>query len=106
MEGLIDEGAELIDEIERGPVLDVGLVAAAQRVEHYEIAAYGSLRAIGKQPGFTEGAKLFKAIPDEEKATDLKRSESAEGRGTRRQQPPDTGGCLGQSRLVLGRRAR
>ncbi|AXF06307.1 DUF892 family protein [Paraburkholderia hospita] len=51
MEGLIEEGDELVDEVERGPVLDAGPVAAAQKVEHYEIAAYGSLCAIGKQLG-------------------------------------------------------
>lgn len=77
MEGLIEEGAELIDEIEKGPVLDAGLVAAAQKVEHYEIAAYGSLCAIGKQLGFTEGVKLLQATLEEEKATDLKLSEFA-----------------------------
>lgn len=81
MEGLIEEGQELIDEIEKGPVLDAGLVAAAQKVEHYEIAAYGSLCALGKQLGFTEGVKLLKATLEEEKATDLKLSTFAEKAG-------------------------
>jgi ferritin-like metal-binding protein YciE len=80
MEGLIEEGQELIDEIEKGPVLDAGLVAAAQKVEHYEIAAYGSLCAIGKQLGLTEAVKLL-AQTQEEKATDVKLSEFAERAG-------------------------
>ncbi|MGF6840151.1 ferritin-like metal-binding protein YciE [Paraburkholderia youngii] len=78
MEGLIEEGQELIDEIEKGPVLDAGLVAAAQKVEHYEIAAYGSLCAIGKQLGFSEAVTLMKETLEEEKATDLKLTQFAE----------------------------
>ena len=81
MEGLIEEGQELIDEIEKGPVLDAGLVAAAQKVEHYEIAAYGSLCAIGKQLGLTEAVKLLAETLQEEKATDVKLSEFAERAG-------------------------
>ncbi|WP_025599985.1 YciE/YciF ferroxidase family protein [Burkholderia sp. WSM2230] len=81
MEGLIEEGQELIDEIDKGPVLDAGLVAAAQKVEHYEIAAYGSLCAIGKQLGFTEGVNLLKETLEEEKATDMKLTEFAERAG-------------------------
>jgi ferritin-like metal-binding protein YciE len=57
MEGLIEEGQEQIDEIEKGPVLDTALIAAAQKVEHYEIAAYGSLIALTKQLGETTAAK-------------------------------------------------
>lgn len=81
MEGLIEEGDELIDEIEKGPVRDVGLVAAAQKVEHYEIAAYGSLCAIGKLLGFIEGVKLLKETLEEEKAADLKLTHFAEKAG-------------------------
>ncbi|MGN4069184.1 YciE/YciF ferroxidase family protein [Burkholderia gladioli] len=78
MEGLIEEGEELIDEIEKGPVRDAGLVAAAQKVEHYEIAAYGSLCAIGKQLGLDQGVKLLAQTLEEEKATDLKLTRYAE----------------------------
>ncbi|MCC8404477.1 ferritin-like domain-containing protein [Paraburkholderia sp. MMS20-SJTN17] len=84
MEGLIEEGADLIEEIEKGPVLDAGLVAAAQKVEHYEIAAYGSLCAIGKQLGQTEAVELLKATLEEEKATDLKLTEFAEKAGNQK----------------------
>src|ERR1700756_719535 len=70
MEGLVEEGQEQIDEIEKGPVLDTALIAAAQKVEHYEIAAYGSLIALGKQLGETTAVKLLAETLKEEKATD------------------------------------
>ena len=72
MEGLIEEASEEIEEIEKGPVLDAALIGAAQKVEHYEIASYGTLIALAKQLGFTEAAKLLQATLDEEKATDSK----------------------------------
>lgn len=81
MEGLVEEGEELIDEIERGPVLDAGLVGAAQKVEHYEIAAYGTLCALAKQLGHQDAVQLLKATLEEEKATDLKLTEFAEKAG-------------------------
>ncbi|CAM2159186.1 DUF892 domain-containing protein YciF (plasmid) [Pararobbsia alpina] len=81
MEGLIEEGQELIDEIKKGAVLDAGLVAAAQKVEHYEIASYGSLCAIGKQLGHDDAVKLLTQTLEEEKATDLKLSKFAQRAG-------------------------
>jgi ferritin-like metal-binding protein YciE len=78
MEGLIEEGQEQIDEIEKARVLDTALIAAAQKVEHYEIAAYGSLIALTKQLGETTAAKLLAETFKEEKATDEKLSLLAE----------------------------
>ena len=78
MEGLIEEANELIEEIEKGPVLDAGLIAAAQKVEHYEIAAYGSLCALGKLLGHADAVKLLKETLEEEKATDLKLTKFAD----------------------------
>ena len=78
MEGLIEEAHELIDEIGKGPVLDAGLIGAAQKVEHYEIAAYGTLCALAKQLGQTDAAKWLKQTLDEEKATDQKLTAFAE----------------------------
>jgi len=72
MEGLIEEASEEIEEIEKGPVLDAALIGAAQKVEHYEIASYGTLVALAKQLGFTEAAELLQATLEEEKATDSK----------------------------------
>jgi ferritin-like metal-binding protein YciE len=78
MEGLNEEGQEQIDEIEKGPVLDTALIAAAQKVEHYEIASYGSLVALAKQLGETVAVKLLGETLKEEKATDEKLSLLAE----------------------------
>jgi ferritin-like metal-binding protein YciE len=78
MEGLVEEGQEQIDEIEKGPVLDTALIAAAQKVEHYEIAAYGSLIALARQLGETAAVTLLGETLKEEKATDDKLSLLAE----------------------------
>jgi ferritin-like metal-binding protein YciE len=72
MKGLLSEGAELIDEIDKGNVLDAGLISAAQRVEHYEISGYGSVRRYAELLGHAEVADLLKATFDEEKAADEK----------------------------------
>lgn len=77
MEGLVEEGDEVIKEIEKGPVRDVMLIVGAQKVEHYEIATYGSLIAIAKKLGYKEAAKLLDDSFDEEKATDEKLSKIA-----------------------------
>lgn len=81
MEGLIEEGQELIDELGKGPVLDAGLVGAAQKVEHYEIAAYGTLCALGKQLGHDDAVTLLHQTLEEEKATDRKLTQFAESVG-------------------------
>lgn len=78
MEGLIEEGHELIEELGKGPVLDAGLIGAAQKVEHYEIASYGTLCALGKQLGHDDAVKLLHQTLEEEKATDQKLSQFAE----------------------------
>jgi ferritin-like metal-binding protein YciE len=78
MEGLVEEGQELIDGVERGPVLDAGLIGAAQKVEHYEIAAYGAIIALAKQLGETHAVTLLLQTLKEEKATDEKLSLLAE----------------------------
>ena len=77
MEGLVEEGREQIDEIEKGAVLDAALIGAAQKVEHYEIATYGTLCALAKQLGMDEAAKLLDETLQEEKATDQKLSKLA-----------------------------
>jgi ferritin-like metal-binding protein YciE len=70
MEGLLEEGAELIKEEEAGPALDAALIVAAQKVEHYEIAAYGSLVNYAKMLGNQEAAALLSETLKEEKDTD------------------------------------
>lgn len=72
MEGLIKEGQEMIEEDADDDVRDAGLISAAQRVEHYEIAGYGCARTYAEQLGDTEGAKLLQKTLGEEEATDQK----------------------------------
>jgi ferritin-like metal-binding protein YciE len=78
MEGLIEEGKDLMEEDVDGDVLDAGLIGAAQRVEHYEIAAYGTARAFAEQLGNSQAAKLLQRTLDEEAATDEKLTRLAE----------------------------
>jgi ferritin-like metal-binding protein YciE len=77
MEGLIEEAKELMSEDAVEDVRDAGLVASAQRVEHYEIAVYGTLRAYAEQLGFDEDADLLQETLDEEKETDQQLSDLA-----------------------------
>ena len=78
MEGLITEGAELISEDAEDSVRDAGLIGAAQRVEHYEIAGYGTAKALAQCLGFDEAADLLEQTLTEEKETDEKLTEIAE----------------------------
>lgn len=78
MEGLVEEAQELIDAVEKGEVLDAGLIGAAQKVEHYEIATYGTLAALAKKLGYTQAAKLLAETLQEEKDTDQKLTVIAE----------------------------
>jgi ferritin-like metal-binding protein YciE len=75
MEGLIEEGSEITEEDFEGPVLDAGLIGAAQRVEHYEIAAYGTARAFAEELGESKHVSLLEATLSEEEATDEKLTE-------------------------------
>lgn len=78
MEGVLAEGAEMIEEEADEEVRDVGLISAAQRVEHYEMAGYGCARTYATLLGDKEGAKLLQTTLDEEGATDKKLTELAE----------------------------
>jgi len=78
MKGLVSEGGEMIDSDFEGAVKDAGLISAAQRVEHYEIAAYGAARTFAELLGDHKGASLLEQTLDEEKATDEKLSELAD----------------------------
>ncbi|MHB1329406.1 MAG: ferritin-like domain-containing protein [Gemmatimonadales bacterium] len=69
MDGLISEGKEVISNGFDGSILDAGLIAAAQRVEHYEIAGYGTARSWAEQLGYNEQAQLLQETLDEESAT-------------------------------------
>lgn len=81
MEGLVEEGKEVIEEVEEGPVRDAALIGAAQKVEHYEIASYGTLAALAKHLDQPEAVKLLLETLQEEKSTDDKLSKMAEQGG-------------------------
>ena len=78
MEGLVEEGKEVIEEDCTPEVRDVALIAAAQRVEHYEIAAYGCAKTYARLLGYREVEELLQASEDEEGAADKKLTELAE----------------------------
>ena len=78
MEGLLEEGKELMSEEAEPAVMDAGLIAAAQRVEHYEMAGYGCVRTFARLLGFEEAAELLQETLDEEADADKKLTELAE----------------------------
>jgi ferritin-like metal-binding protein YciE len=77
MEGLIEEGSEAMEEDYEGSLLDSALIGAAQRVEHYEIAAYGTARAFAELLGENDQVSLLEETLKEEKETDEKLTELA-----------------------------
>jgi ferritin-like metal-binding protein YciE len=78
MEGLLEEGQDMIDEDAPNDVKDAGLIAAAQRVEHYEMAGYGCARTYARLLGLDEVADTLQSILDEEGAADEKLTRIAE----------------------------
>lgn len=79
MEGLIEEANEILNSTDKGTMVrDCGLIMAAQKVEHYEIASYGTLRNIARTLGHTEVADLLQQTLDQEGETDHKLTELAE----------------------------
>jgi ferritin-like metal-binding protein YciE len=74
MEGLVEEGSEVLEAVGPSPIIDSALIAAAQRVEHYEIAAYGTARVFADQLGHTDVVDLLQETLDEELAADEKLS--------------------------------
>jgi ferritin-like metal-binding protein YciE len=78
MQGLLEEGKEMLNEDIEDDVLDAALIASAQKVEHYEIAAYGTARTYAEMLGNTEAARLLQQTLDEEGETDKKLTKLAE----------------------------
>jgi ferritin-like metal-binding protein YciE len=72
MKGVLEEGAEVLEDTDKGEVRDAGLISAAQRVEHYEMAGYGAARNFAKLLGQDEIAELLEETLEEEKAADKK----------------------------------
>jgi ferritin-like metal-binding protein YciE len=78
MEGLVKEGAETLSEDYEGALMDAAIIGAAQRVEHYEIAGYGTVRAFAELLGENEHVSLLEQTLKEEKQTDAKLTQLAE----------------------------
>ena len=78
IEGILEEGQEIMKEYKGSPALDAGLLAAAQAVEHYEISRYGTLRTWAQELGLGDAVKLLQETLDEEEATDEALTELAE----------------------------
>jgi ferritin-like metal-binding protein YciE len=78
MEGLVEEGNELLQEDVEPDVLDAGLIAAAQKVEHYEIASYGTARAWAQRLGYDQAARLLQETLEEESMANEKLTKIAE----------------------------
>src|SRR6201989_133649 len=78
IEGILDEGKEIMDEYKNMPALDAGLLAAAQAVEHYEISRYGTLKCWASELGYKDATKLLDAPLAEEKKTDAALTQLAE----------------------------
>jgi ferritin-like metal-binding protein YciE len=78
IEGIIEEGAEIMKEFKGAPALDAGLISAAQAVEHYEMARYGTLKRWAEQLGNDDAMRLLNATLDEEKKTDEALTELAD----------------------------
>jgi len=77
MEGIIEEGKDMMEELDKSDTLDAALIAAAQKVEHYEIASYGTVRTYAKQLNFPKAAELLQETLEEESAANEKLNELA-----------------------------
>jgi ferritin-like metal-binding protein YciE len=88
MEGLINETEEFIGENPASDVVDAGLIANAQRVEHYEIAAYGTVRTFAKMMGHDDVASLLQQTLDEEGRTDKRLTQLVESGTNQRAETP------------------
>lgn len=77
MEGLVKEAEDIMESCEEGAMRDAGIISAGQKVEHYEIASYGTLSQFAETLGLTKAVKLLEATLKEEKAADKKLSEIA-----------------------------
>lgn len=86
MEGLIEEANEVIESTQKNDVRDAALIAAAQKVEHYEIASYGTLATLAEQLGYKNALKLLVATLEEEKSADSKLTDLAVGKVNKKAQ--------------------
>lgn len=107
MQGLIKEGAEMIDEDPAPEELDAGLISAAQRVEHYEIAGYGCVSAYAKLLGEDQAMSLLRQTLEEEKETDKKLTQLSSRINVEAADSVESDGGSGKSRkAAMGKAAR
>src|SRR5271155_4017602 len=105
MEGLIKEGGQAAEEDYQGDAKDAALIGAAQRVEHYEIAAYGTVRAMAEKLGESKAANLLSQTLQEEKDTDVKLSKLADKMPIEAN-TEDEPGAKSEARKAKGKAAR
>ena len=105
MEGLIKEGSEMIEEDPAPEELDAGLISAAQRVEHYEIAGYGCVSTYAKLLGEDQAVSLLRLTLEEEKETDEKLTQLAGSINLEAVESEESGGGSNRSRKVKTARA-
>lgn len=86
IQGLIEEGKEIMEDFEETEALDAGILASAQAVEHYEIARYGALRTWAEELGLKDASRLLGETLEEEKRTDLLLTDLAESKINRKAQ--------------------
>jgi ferritin-like metal-binding protein YciE len=79
MQGVLEEGSEILEDTEKGVIRDAALIAASQRVEHYEMAGYGAARDFAKLLGLSDVASLLEETLEEEKNADKKLTSIASG---------------------------
>src|SRR5580704_13785139 len=106
MQGLVAEGSELIEEDPEPEMLDAGLISAAQRVEHYEIAGYGCVATYAELLGENEAASLLRQTLGEEKETDKKLSQLADRINLVASTSEESDGGSSQSRKVAMMKAK
>ena len=107
MKGLIEEGEEAMRDVSDSVLMDAALIGAAQRVEHYEIAAYGTVRTLAEQLDNTDAAGLLEETLNEEKEADAKLTEVAEQlyQSMGEEEPAGKGGRQGKKARTGGSRA-
>lgn len=106
MEGIVAEGAEVISENYEGAAMDAAIISAAQRVEHYEIAAYGSAHAFATILGESEAADVLEQTLNEEKETDQKLTDLSESINEEANQISDQGTAGGEEERPKHRAAK
>jgi len=106
MEGLIKEGAEMISEDPAAEELDAGLISAAQRVEHYEIAGYGCVATYANLLGEGEAESLLRETLDEEKKTDQKLTQLAQHINLEAEESMESENPNGKTKTMKARAAR